>query len=462
MGTVYEHSLGRQLQFYVSKESVLGTFNPPATGDSMRIIKVAMDPKVNRKNRRDSYMATRDTEERITGRSEHSWAVDAYYVPSGVKTTAPDCGPFLEALFGKELVGSNDVTYSQLSSQTLKSLSLTRRIEGKIMETMWGCVPESMTFKCSGSDEPKIHFEGRAKGYVQTGYSTLNGGMSATNQMHVQTADYNMFGVNSVVKIDADDGTSDEGYQITVDHATGSITAFANGGGGTVTATSGAHGLTNGQSVIISGTTNYNGTFVVSSVATNTFKFTDTWVADDGTGTWNRAFTIVAANDGGAASVSEIDTDTVVPWTPTFTDVGVPMTGISGSLTWDNLDISALVTGFEFTVKANNKYVDDSCFQQDMIDAIPGFFDITGKVDVRLRSDFVVKLLNRKDFGSLALAVVVGGAAQTGTRLEIAVGQLEQEYTPIDIPESEESVLSIPIYALGTATGNDSFTWKHT
>lgn len=67
---------------------------------------------------------------------------------------------------------------------------------------------------------------------------------------------------------------------------TGVITAFADAGGGTTTVTSAAHGLSNSDSVVITGTTSYNGTFTVSGVATNTFVISRTFVADDATGNW--------------------------------------------------------------------------------------------------------------------------------------------------------------------------------
>lgn len=63
------------------------------------------------------------------------------------------------------------------------------------------------------------------------------------------------------------------------------ITAFADGTGGTVIVTSAGHGFADGGSVIIAGTTSYNGTFIVSSSADDTFKITATWVANDATGT---------------------------------------------------------------------------------------------------------------------------------------------------------------------------------
>ena len=69
--------------------------------------------------------------------------------------------------------------------------------------------------------------------------------------------------------------------------STAAITAFANAGGGQVTVTSNAHGLSNGNVVIITGTTNYNGTFAIANIAANTFEITATWVSNDATGTWS-------------------------------------------------------------------------------------------------------------------------------------------------------------------------------
>lgn len=64
------------------------------------------------------------------------------------------------------------------------------------------------------------------------------------------------------------------------------ISAFANYGStvaGTVKATSAAHGLAAGTTagVVISGTTNYNGTYTVTYVDANSFYFTATWVATE-------------------------------------------------------------------------------------------------------------------------------------------------------------------------------------
>lgn len=50
--------------------------------------------------------------------------------------------------------------------------------------------------------------------------------------------------------------------------------------------TSTAHGLIENQVIIIVGTTNYNGTFTITNVVTNTYDILKVFVGDDATGTW--------------------------------------------------------------------------------------------------------------------------------------------------------------------------------
>ncbi len=61
---------------------------------------------------------------------------------------------------------------------------------------------------------------------------------------------------------------------------TGTITAFADAGGGQVTVTSAGHGLSNGAVVWIANSDNYNNKYTISNVATNTFEITETYVAE--------------------------------------------------------------------------------------------------------------------------------------------------------------------------------------
>ena len=69
------------------------------------------------------------------------------------------------------------------------------------------------------------------------------------------------------------------------DNRTGDITAFADATGGKVTVTT-TNTLADGDSVVITGTTSYNGTFTIESTTSSSFVITDTWVANDAVGTW--------------------------------------------------------------------------------------------------------------------------------------------------------------------------------
>jgi hypothetical protein len=65
------------------------------------------------------------------------------------------------------------------------------------------------------------------------------------------------------------------------------ISAFADAGGGRVRVTSAGHGQSNGNSVTISDTSHYDGTYVISNVTSNTFDIPHAWVEDEGKGSWH-------------------------------------------------------------------------------------------------------------------------------------------------------------------------------
>ncbi len=70
---------------------------------------------------------------------------------------------------------------------------------------------------------------------------------------------------------------------------TGAITAYADFGiaaGDTVTVTDNGHGLSDGDFIVIRGTTNYNGVWQIGLIDVNSFYIVDTWVADDGASDW--------------------------------------------------------------------------------------------------------------------------------------------------------------------------------
>jgi hypothetical protein len=71
--------------------------------------------------------------------------------------------------------------------------------------------------------------------------------------------------------------------------SSGALTVFADYSAtvpGAILATDASHGLSTGDTISITNTTNYNGVFNVTVTGSDNFYFTDTFVADDGTGTW--------------------------------------------------------------------------------------------------------------------------------------------------------------------------------
>ena len=82
----------------------------------------------------------------------------------------------------------------------------------------------------------------------------------------------------------------------TTSSSVGSISAFADAGGGDVTVTSTGHGLPTGAfRVHISGTTNYDGNYVGTYVGVNTFTIIHSWDGDDATGTLRKVESYVSS-----------------------------------------------------------------------------------------------------------------------------------------------------------------------
>lgn len=103
--------------------------------------------------------------------------------------------------------------------------------------------------------------------------------------------------------------------------STGAITAYAGPNGGQVTVTSNGHGLSEGDIITISGSTNYNDIYEITNVGVNDFEITAVWAGDDGAGTWRNGsnFVITVAGvylftwqiSASAAAVNKIFTFTL-------------------------------------------------------------------------------------------------------------------------------------------------------
>ena len=187
--------------------------------------------------------------------------------------------------------------------------------------------------------------------------------------------------------------------------------------------------------------------------------------------------------NGGSAIVtakSAADTLTVTSGTytnneavtpETYTETGAggsPVNGISGSLTLNS--VSLPVTSFDVTVTNGIKALSDEAFEKGTSDFVAGFRSVKGNISVRARKDFIKSLaqryvqLNGTDptatnydptFSSVALVVTMGST--TGYKVVATMSKVEIDFAGIEIPESEEAVLSLPFTALGTS-GSDELT----
>ena len=72
----------------------------------------------------------------------------------------------------------------------------------------------------------------------------------------------------------------------------GIITLFVDAGGGQLTVTSAGHGLSNGETIVIVGT-HYNGTYIISNVATDTFEITESF-SETETANWETGWVKIA------------------------------------------------------------------------------------------------------------------------------------------------------------------------
>ena len=95
----------------------------------------------------------------------------------------------------------------------------------------------------------------------------------------------------------SEDGSNIMGRIYGTTPTTGSITAIADGGGGEITLTSTAHGKVAGDKIIISGTTDYDGLFVVISVTTNTINIAEVYTSSQ-TGDWYTSSMVLISEIG--------------------------------------------------------------------------------------------------------------------------------------------------------------------
>ena len=218
------HALGRNRWVFAKAEVTPGTQIKPVAGDAVEIESDTMKDEVSL----EPWLVPgqyRDPTEVIEGKGKVTFSMESWLLPSGTAATEPQASPILTAGFGANNSGAGSIwTYTPTAVQTVPTLSLYRGFEdaaGVLIysEAIWGAVVDKITVRMSGGDPIMFSAEGWAQGMAKTGNSTLNGIMSASTTMVVQTVDKNQFQVGSLIEI----GTTDN-VLVTVDSAAPSFT----------------------------------------------------------------------------------------------------------------------------------------------------------------------------------------------------------------------------------------------
>ena len=212
------HALSREQRFFIQPESTPGTFVRATSASAAKMLKFTSGfdwERIERKDNRDS----RSLYEQILGKQKIDWELESYLIPSGTAGTAPDQQDLFQAVFGQETVSVGvSVTYALNNTQSGRQTVSLTRWANVIMETLRGCNVNSMKISAKGSEPAMVSFKGSAYGLCLTGNSTLDGAMSATASMVIESGDeYGFEGhatFGSIVQVGANTN-SGTGYMVT-------------------------------------------------------------------------------------------------------------------------------------------------------------------------------------------------------------------------------------------------------
>ena len=397
MGQAKLHALGRNLKYFVTPETTLGTYaplvapGPGSTTNGLRVLSSSMEYAQERVDRADARGDSRSLTDRITRRVNCTYSVESYLLPSGNPGQYPDADLLFRAVMGSGSSGAGKVVgsvtadgckYTLTATQAMPSVCLTRETGGVVQQRMRGCYVGEMTITGSGSDEPKVSFSG-------TGISMTNVGRTLTTNTATDTT------VPLTPSTGLQLGDPSASYPIQVD---------------------------------IGSSTN----LTVNTVDVTTPLLPSAEL--DSSQSWTTG-------------------DVVKPYSPALLDNGVPINGVSGSVTIGGLPASYSsmpITAFDITVNNNTKALNDEAFTNLMTDFIPGFRAVTGNITVRANQEQILELNKRRDFGTRSVEMILGDSTDAGNYAVIYMDTCEFGFGALELPEAEEATFTLPFTALST------------
>ena len=490
-------ALGADEFLYASIEDIYGVWKRPVAGDGVRVREIGFGRSQERVTR-DDKLGTRSHTERITRKKAVEFNFTSYIVPSGTFGVAPDVGNILKALFGAENVTGAGVEYTLVRDQNI-SLTL-HRLGDNYSESLTGCVPNTATFRWSGTDEPVIEVSGFGKEWVITGEGEAGDlAVIAGTTLKVPNAD-NVVDINSIVAFVDGVSTYDNGgvgYRISavVAGAFPSTTIVAgvnddidfDEGAGPLVATVAPATYTTAASLAIAVktalevaggdiyTVSYDDTpygtqrFTISSDGSVSLDIN--WASGPNTLTSIKADLGYTADDTGAFSYTADDPITdglittdeaggweaafpegteIVPFFPTPTTQGSPVNSITGSMDIDN-DISLRTTEGSVEYNGNMEARNDIFGEESSIGfSVSGRREVTMSTTSYLETDYVNLVKEFNEFGETHdILVTLGEGA--GNLCLINMPSLEFDNVPFTVPEQEEATVVLTGMALDTA-----------
>ena len=399
------HVLGREQAIYVEFENPscdfvppqgLGQTSPATNGNAFNVLTSNFDRQQPRENRNDAR-ATRSLQQRMSRGIEVAWDFENFAQTSGLQGTPPDIHQFLFALMGTYTpsAGVSD-TYGLSASQTLRTLSLTRYFS-----------------QIAGG----IFMEGIVGATVESGTLSLALGDEprwAFNGLGIDMAHTGIAALNGALA-----GGEDTG----IDIAAASINNIFVDSVVQIGTSTGAAGL--GHLVI-----------AVDRTA-NTIDI-------------DPAQPVVGAQGAAAA---------VVPFAPTpILSSAEVLNGINAQVDLGTLT-DLPTTGFSVTIANQNKELREAG-KATAQDVKPGFRLVTGEVTVYMRADQIIQLGDRRLFTPKGLTIRVGqaGTPGDGNRITVNAPAAEIEFSPAEIPQEEEGLVTLPFTALQSAAPEDELT----
>lgn len=167
---------------------------------------------------------------------------------------------------------------------------------------------------------------------------------------HYSSTTFSGSGANDMTVGGTFTGTVNTDYKVQIDNKEGNITAFGPGLPRGTNILSAGHGLSTDNTVKISGTTNYNGTWTVTVLDVNTFNITATFAGDDATGLWEISPNTFKWSDDGGSTWDA----TGVAITGSAQDLNNGVTVTFGATTGHRKDDYWTFTAYTYSPQLNN------------------------------------------------------------------------------------------------------------